>query len=70
MSGIRKWCLTFVIGELQIVIHGGHKLLDDKTPYDRGQVTFTHDFPVKDLNVVICGGTKSKLCVMTFQKNS
>lgn len=54
--------LTFVIGELQIVVHGGHKLLNDETPYDRCQVTFTPHFPVKDLYVVICRGTKSKLC--------
>ena len=48
--------LTFVIGKLQVVVHCGHKLLNDKTSYDRCQVTFTHHFPVKDLYVVICRG--------------
>lgn len=54
--------LTFVIGELQIVVHGGHKLFNDETPHDRCQVTFTLHFPVKDLYEVVCRGTKSKLC--------
>lgn len=46
--------LTFVIGKLQVVVHGGHKLLDDETSYDRRQVTFTAHFPVEDLYIVIC----------------
>ncbi len=50
--------LTFVISKLQIVVHGGHKLLNDETPYDRRQVTFTLHLPVEDLNVVICRGAK------------
>lgn len=52
--------LTFVIGELQIVVHGGHKLLNDETPYDRCQVALTRNFPVEDLYEVICRGTNSK----------
>lgn len=38
--------LTFVIGELQVVVHGGHKLLYNKSPYNRCQVTFTPHFPL------------------------
>lgn len=53
--------LTFVIGELQIVVHGGHKLLNDETSYDGRQVTFTPHLPVKHLYVVICRGTERKL---------
>ena len=60
--------LTFVISELQIVVHGGHKLLNDETPYDRRQVTFTPHFPVEDLNVVICRGTRSKLCIRLLEE--
>ena len=45
--------LTFVIGKLQIVVHGGHKLLNDEASHDRSQVTFTRHFSVKDLYVVI-----------------
>ena len=46
--------LTFVIGELKVVVHGGHKIINDETPDDRRQVTFTPHLPLEDLNVVIC----------------
>lgn len=46
--------LTFVIGELQVVVHGGNKLLHDETPDDRRQVTFAPHLPPEDLDVVIC----------------
>lgn len=46
--------LTFVIGELQVVVHGGDKLLYDKTPDDRRQVAFAPHLPPEDLDVVIC----------------
>lgn len=62
--------LTFVISELQIVVHSGHKLLNDETPYDRCQVTFTPHLPVKDLYVVICRGMKSKLCTRLLEEFS
>lgn len=50
--------LTFVIGELQVVVHGGNKLLYDKTPDDRRQVAFAPHLPPKDLDVVICPRVK------------
>lgn len=50
--------LTFVIGKLQVVVHGSHKLLHDKTPDDRCQVVFAPHLPLKDLDVVICPRVK------------
>lgn len=58
MKVFRNIYLTFVIGKLQIVVHGGHKLVNDKTSDDRCQVTFTPHLPFKDLNVMICRGMK------------
>ena len=46
--------LTFVIGELQVVVHGGDKLLHDETPDNRRQVAFAPHLPFEDLDVVIC----------------
>lgn len=50
--------LTFVIGELQVVVHGGNKLLHDETPDDRSQVAFAPHLPPEDLDVVICPRVK------------
>lgn len=50
---VNKTLLTFVIGKLQVVVHGGYEFLNDKSPYNRCQVTFTTHFPLKDFNVVI-----------------
>lgn len=52
--------LTFVIGELQIVVHGGDKLLHDETPDNRRQVAFAPHLPFEDLDVVICPRVKTK----------
>lgn len=52
--------LTFVIGELQIVVHGGNKLLHDKTSDNRRQVAFAPHLPFEDLDIVICPRVKTK----------
>lgn len=51
--------LTFVIGELQIVVHGGHELLHHETPDDGRQLAFAPHLPLQDLDVVICPTAKN-----------
>lgn len=60
VAKITTVALTFVIGELQIVVHGGDKLLHDKTPDNRRQVTFAPHLPFEDLDIVICPRVKTK----------
>lgn len=62
--------LTFVIGELQIVVHGGDKLLHDETPDNRRQVAFAPDLPFEDLDVVICPRVKTKKQKQTTTRQS
>lgn len=60
VANVTAVALTFVIGELQIVVHGGDKLLHDKTPDNRCQVAFAPHLPFEDLDVVICPRAKKQ----------
>lgn len=62
--------LTFVIGELQIVVHGGNKLLHDETPHNRCQVAFAPHLPFKDLDVVICPRVNKHVKATRGRKNT
>lgn len=45
--------LTFVIGKLEVVIHGGYKLLHKEAPDARRQVLLTSDLTAQDIRVEI-----------------
>lgn len=46
--------LTFIIGKLKVVIHGGHKLLHKEAPDARRQALLTPDLTVQNIRVEIC----------------
>lgn len=45
--------LTLVVGELQVVVHGGHKLLNNITADNRCQVALTPGLPLQHFHVVV-----------------
>lgn len=45
--------LTFIIGKLKVVIHGGHKLLHKEAADARRQVLLTPDLTAQNIRVEI-----------------
>lgn len=45
--------LTFIIGELKVVVHGGYKLLHKEAPDARRQALLTSDLTAQDICVEI-----------------
>lgn len=54
LSKHNKSLLTFIICKLQVMVHGGHKLFNDKASYNGCQVALTLHFACKDFNIMIC----------------
>lgn len=48
-----KSLLTFIISKLQVMVHGGHKFLDDEASYDGRQITLALHFAGEGFNVMV-----------------
>lgn len=48
-----RCALTFIIGKLKVVIHGGDKLLHEEAPDARRQVLLTSDLAAQNIRVEI-----------------
>lgn len=63
----RRWVLTFIVSELQIMIHGGHKFLHRISSYDGGEVLLTLHFAFQDLHIMIWKKTQIfRQCIHYF----